>query len=1373
MKKFLSAGIITLLIIGCAGEPEPEPEPIPGVPEGAYRPRPAPQPDTDEQEVRFQRENTVEIPIPPETAEGSAGVEVWYRIDGGGWFNHGLVPSTSSSARFLAPRDGRYDFVLVPISLQNEPLFIPGETTLAGAIFVIDSTGPVVEVLAPNGGEMFRAGETTLIRWTALDVNTAPKSVCIDVSSNGGAVWVPVARDLPNTGSYHWDIPTTTSEAYRLRVSMVDSAGNATLDESDGLFIVDALPPEVRIIGPASANEVPVPIRYHAKDLGGAGVDRIELYVSRDGGGKSWELVGETLKPGEPIEFSELDGIYGFTAVGVDRLGNRGPIPTPGTRPAFVLWLDRTAPEVHVFEPGKDTFAIANHETPITWVAKDNLKMADNGITLEYSPDDGKTWQLIEDNVLNSGRYELWKPPPIGTEVFLVRVRARDLHGNAGAAVSHRFAVDVGAPQGVITEIKKEEFALRVDYEKARGRTHAVVDRVELWYTDMSDPERKWWLYGTDDDQDGTTWFRKRDGEYGLALVVSTAPARAFGLAQKPPGNGDEPQRRVVVDFTPPVVTLLEPKHEISLPAGAMKEIKWSYHDENPDPNGLDIEISRDKGKTWASLAANSLGLDPRDGRYVWTVPRESGSFIIRVKARDAQGNVKPDRSDPFRIDSHPPDVRITQDMPRYIKSRELLVPYQARDDVGIIKEVRVLVRREKSEVFRVFDRSIDPVGTFKLKFLADDTYDVVLVAADDSGRGAADQAPIEKPHFRVTVDTQKPLVKLETFDGADRRKHWARDYTVFWTAEDVGTDPAELFVTIAYRVDGDPKWWTAARDLPNRGRFSLLSFLERGRRYRVRVVVRDPAGNDNSAETGSFRSDELPLPKIWLDGVENGQMFMVGVHHRVGWNSSDPGIEYAGLEFSRQGGPFMHVDSGRKEDGFKVEMPEKEGEYAMRVTATDSMGNSIESPQISFQILPVDDVPLRIVTQFVNGATLRPGSQHKIVWQPVDIVKAAETVELQYLGRKAKWITIQEIKGSVDAIMTAPLDEGEYAVRLLAKFKGGREIQSDAVLFVVVEDVPAPRLELTTFRGGGYYAGGTGRVIGLKAENVDLTKVWVEYSADGGVNWTKVHEGELVAIGGGVYWRKLPSQKGEGYRVRVSFEREGRRAEAESERDFTIDTAPPRASVSGPLEGEAPVLLRAHTVRSLAPIERLTLWMTEDGGITWTTVSGAGPGDTIEFSPQRTGKYGLFLSAQSLAGLSSVTPRRGTKPQHVIQVGKTAEHVEPPRGKITLSVRLTKKIYKGGQKVVIHWEAEDPPLGGRVLVELVVKEQARIEIEDTDSLVGKLEWQLPEVDSTYCYIEAKLLLRGKEVDADGSRAFEIDSSPPIPEKFEYVPIKE
>ncbi|HIK95888.1 MAG TPA: hypothetical protein EYG03_28415, partial [Planctomycetes bacterium] len=103
-----------------------------------------------------------------------------------------------------------------------------------------------LQVLAPNGGQVYGRGDDLEIVWRSTDVAS---NVRIELLS-GNVLADEIASSTRNDGSFSWEIPDDqeTGTAFRVRITSLD--GSAT-DQSDGNFEIreSVTPPAVRQIG--------------------------------------------------------------------------------------------------------------------------------------------------------------------------------------------------------------------------------------------------------------------------------------------------------------------------------------------------------------------------------------------------------------------------------------------------------------------------------------------------------------------------------------------------------------------------------------------------------------------------------------------------------------------------------------------------------------------------------------------------------------------------------------------------------------------------------------------------------------------------------------------------------------------------------------------------------------------------------------------------------------------------------------------------------------------------------------------------------------------------------------------------------------------
>ncbi|MHC4743645.1 MAG: InlB B-repeat-containing protein, partial [Planctomycetota bacterium] len=62
---------------------------------------------------------------------------------------------------------------------------------------------PAMIVTTPSGSELWSAGSTHNIEWSSYDAG----AVYLFFSENGGLYWELIAGNIPDTGSYRWQIP--------------------------------------------------------------------------------------------------------------------------------------------------------------------------------------------------------------------------------------------------------------------------------------------------------------------------------------------------------------------------------------------------------------------------------------------------------------------------------------------------------------------------------------------------------------------------------------------------------------------------------------------------------------------------------------------------------------------------------------------------------------------------------------------------------------------------------------------------------------------------------------------------------------------------------------------------------------------------------------------------------------------------------------------------------------------------------------------------------------------------------------------------------------------------------------------------------------
>jgi hypothetical protein len=152
---------------------------------------------------------------------------------------------------------------------------------------------------------------------------------------------------------------------------------------------------------------------------------------------------------------------------------------------------------------------------------------------------------------------------------------------------------------------------------------------LELWYT-----------------QDGKRWFKdettvksgspyvievNKEGTYGFMMV-----ARERNEKSVPPAAGETPQVWVEVDWTRPVVSLVDAKMGKG-PLGRSVALTWTATDSNLTKKPINLYYAEKSEGPWKSFA---IGLE-NTGHYIWQVPETvPANVFVRMEACDSVGNI-------------------------------------------------------------------------------------------------------------------------------------------------------------------------------------------------------------------------------------------------------------------------------------------------------------------------------------------------------------------------------------------------------------------------------------------------------------------------------------------------------------------------------------------------------------------------------------------------------------------------------------------------------------------------------------------------------------------------------------------------------------
>ncbi|MCL6580024.1 MAG: carboxypeptidase regulatory-like domain-containing protein [Firmicutes bacterium] len=144
--------------------------------------------------------------------------------------------------------------------------------------FTVPHLPPVVDLLAPRGGELWTG--TNTVSWTASSPQGFALVFDLEASPDGGATWLPVATGVTGL-SYAWDTSGfPDSASYLFRVTARDGTTSASA-VSPGTFTVDNSPPTVAVTAPAPGSVVSGLVEVIAEAADNVGVAEVGLWAGR------------------------------------------------------------------------------------------------------------------------------------------------------------------------------------------------------------------------------------------------------------------------------------------------------------------------------------------------------------------------------------------------------------------------------------------------------------------------------------------------------------------------------------------------------------------------------------------------------------------------------------------------------------------------------------------------------------------------------------------------------------------------------------------------------------------------------------------------------------------------------------------------------------------------------------------------------------------------------------------------------------------------------------------------------------------------------------------------------------------------------------
>lgn len=464
-------------------------------------------------------------------------------------------------------------------------------------------------VLSPNGGEEIEGGTEFEIQWYSKDI----AAVKLEYSVNNGLNWTTISENLTNTGVYLWNpVPTIPSGLAKVKITDVNNSAN--VDESDTTFTI--LPESnITITSPTSGEQwksgTTQIIQWTSKNVANVNID----YSTNNGA--NWTQIATSIPSNGSYSWLVPEHNSSLCNIRITDASDGRPVNI--MEQPFTIYTGEDVLEVYT-PNGGESWEIGT-EQEINWFA-----FGVSSLKIDYTTNNGQSWNPIVNSVLNTGSY-YWKEIP-NEPTSLAKIRISD--ASDGDPVDESDAVFTIAQESQIKVVSPN------GGEKLQSGTTSNIQ-----WTSMNVPDVRI-EYTTNG---GANWEE----------IIASTPSTGFYVWKQIPDLNSQQCRIRISDQSDGVpsdisdnnfqitnqvvksLQVLSPNGDEDWEAGTKQNITWSAQ---AVPN-VRIELTTDQGASWNTLAENVTG-----GAYEWNINQALNSTQCQIKISDVTDATISDISD-------------------------------------------------------------------------------------------------------------------------------------------------------------------------------------------------------------------------------------------------------------------------------------------------------------------------------------------------------------------------------------------------------------------------------------------------------------------------------------------------------------------------------------------------------------------------------------------------------------------------------------------------------------------------------------------------------------------------------------------------------
>jgi photosystem II stability/assembly factor-like uncharacterized protein len=531
----------------------------------------------------------------------------------------GLIVGNNVSLFFSSDNGVNYDTIVL-----NTPNFysfdwvVPSLASTTCKIKIVDAGAPAVQnisatftiealpsnatILTPNGGENLFSTTIYDITWNVNGTNV----IDLEYSSDNGVSWQAIVQNYAsNPANYAWQLPSLNSSAVKVRIK--NSINGLVLDESNNVFTITQPTPVLFLSSPFGYENWTAGSTQNIQWTYSF-ITSIKIEYSTNGG-NTFNLISANTAASD-LSYDWLVPAALSSNCIIRITDNNSAITSQNQNPFNIV-----NPSITILAPNGGEIFNSNVDTIISW----NGNLISNLVKIEYSTNNGTSWNLVANNVPNTNFFQ-WLVP--NTPSSNCRVRISDAQFPAVTDQSNT-AFTITPPTPTISLLSPnglEQWGIGTNQTILWNSNNIVNVKIE---------------YSTDS---GITWniinplVQANLGNYTWLVDAIPSTNALIKVSDAANITVNDLSNNVFEFYTPSTfIDLLYPNGSDQIAAGINTDITWNAQ----GINNITIEYSINNGVSWHLIATGVLA---STGFYSWNVPNLFSNFT-KIRIRD-EGNV-------------------------------------------------------------------------------------------------------------------------------------------------------------------------------------------------------------------------------------------------------------------------------------------------------------------------------------------------------------------------------------------------------------------------------------------------------------------------------------------------------------------------------------------------------------------------------------------------------------------------------------------------------------------------------------------------------------------------------------------------------------